>query len=109
MNIKSRNYCLMYSFKSPIRCIGKGKTAARAFCAVMNLPTPPAKFERFNNSLSSALEKVCFKSMMKAVEGAVSLKDNVRDISVTLDGTWQKRGHSSMNGVITATSLDTGK
>ncbi|KAF8793826.1 hypothetical protein HNY73_001864 [Argiope bruennichi] len=47
--------------------------------------------------------------MMKAVEGAVSLNDNVRDISVTLDGTWQKRGHSSMNGVIKATSLDTEK
>ncbi|KAF8773537.1 hypothetical protein HNY73_016192 [Argiope bruennichi] len=47
--------------------------------------------------------------MIKAVEGAVSLNDNVRDISVALDGTWQKRGHSSMNGVITATSLDTGK
>ncbi|KAF8768394.1 hypothetical protein HNY73_021218 [Argiope bruennichi] len=93
------NTRLVYAF----RCIGKGKTASRAFCAVMNLPPPPAKFERFNNSLSTALEKVCSKSMMKAVEGSVSLNDNVRDISVTLDGTWQ------MNGVITATSLDTGK
>ncbi|KAF8773538.1 hypothetical protein HNY73_016193 [Argiope bruennichi] len=98
------NTRLVYAF----RCIGKGKTAARAFCAVMDLPPLPAKFERFNSSLSTALEKVCSKSMMKAVEGAVSLNDNVRDISVTLDGTWQKRGHSSMNGVITATSLDTG-
>ncbi|GBM57789.1 hypothetical protein AVEN_154503-1 [Araneus ventricosus] len=25
-------------------CIGKGKCAARALCAVMNLPPPPAKF-----------------------------------------------------------------
>ncbi|KAF8767762.1 hypothetical protein HNY73_020661 [Argiope bruennichi] len=91
------------------RCIGKGKTAASTFCEVMNLPTPPAKFERFYNSLSTALEKVCSKSMMKAVEGAMSLNDNVRDISVALDGTFKKSGHSSMNGVIIATSLDAGK
>ncbi|KAF8784709.1 hypothetical protein HNY73_010353 [Argiope bruennichi] len=76
------NTRLVYAF----RCIGKGKTAARAFCAVMNLPPPPAKFEHFNNSLSTALEKLCSKSMTKAVEGAVSINDNVRDISVTLDG-----------------------
>ncbi|KAF8766554.1 hypothetical protein HNY73_019606 [Argiope bruennichi] len=70
------NTRLVYAF----RCIGKGKTAASAFCAVMNLPPPPAKFESFNNSLSTALEKVCSKSMMKAVESAVSLNDNVRDL-----------------------------
>ncbi|KAF8783480.1 Apoptotic protease-activating factor 1 like protein [Argiope bruennichi] len=59
------NTRLVYAF----RCIGIGKTAAHTVCAVMNLPPPPAKFERFNNSLSTALEKVCSKSMMKAVEG----------------------------------------
>ncbi|GBN39555.1 hypothetical protein AVEN_158802-1 [Araneus ventricosus] len=47
--------------------------------------------------------------MLKAVEGVVSRNDNSRDITVALDGTWQKRGHTSINGVITATSLDTGK
>ncbi|KAF8784299.1 Segmentation protein cap'n'collar like protein [Argiope bruennichi] len=55
------------------RCIGKGKTAARTFCAIMSLLPPPEKFEGFNNSLSTALEKVCSKSMMKAVEGAVGI------------------------------------
>ncbi|GBM54170.1 hypothetical protein AVEN_64518-1 [Araneus ventricosus] len=46
--------------------------------------------------------------MLKDVEGAVSRNDNSRDITVALDGTWQKRGRTSINGVITATSLDTG-
>lgn len=32
-----------------------------------------------------------------------------KDLSVALDGTWQKRGHTSLNGVVTATSVDTGK
>ncbi|GBL72576.1 hypothetical protein AVEN_127844-1 [Araneus ventricosus] len=93
-----------------MRCIGKGKCAARTLSAVMNLgPPPPAKFERLNSSLCRALSSACSKSMLKAVEGAVSRNDNSRDITVALDGTWQKRGHTSINGVITAASLDTGK
>ena len=32
-----------------------------------------------------------------------------RDISTALDGTWQKRGHVSQNGVVTAISVPTGK
>lgn len=92
-----------------MRCIGKGKNAARTLCAVMNLPPPPSKFERYNANLSQALSSVCVNSMSNAVEGAVSRNNNSRDITVALDGTWQKRGHTSLNGVITATSLDTGK
>ncbi|GFQ95100.1 uncharacterized protein TNCT_525191, partial [Trichonephila clavata] len=29
-----------------MRCIGIGKSAAQTFCALMNLPPPPAKFEK---------------------------------------------------------------
>lgn len=32
-----------------------------------------------------------------------------RDITVALDGSWQKRGHTSQNGVVTAISVSTGK
>lgn len=31
------------------------------------------------------------------------------DIAAGFDGTWQRRGHSSLNGVITTTAFDTGK
>ncbi|GBM18484.1 hypothetical protein AVEN_66842-1 [Araneus ventricosus] len=70
------------------------------------LATPPANFERLNYSLCRALSSACSKSMLKAV---VSRNDNARDLTVALDGTWQKKGHASINGVIMATSLDTGK
>ena len=33
----------------------------------------------------------------------------VADSDVSQDGTWQKRGHSSVNGVITVISKETGK
>ena len=31
------------------------------------------------------------------------------DIGVSVDGTWQRRGYSSLNGVVVAISIDTGK
>ncbi|XP_054259610.1 circumsporozoite protein-like [Macrosteles quadrilineatus] len=31
------------------------------------------------------------------------------DLSVGIDGTWQKRGYSSLNGVVTVSCIDTGK
>ncbi|GFQ91248.1 uncharacterized protein TNCT_447221 [Trichonephila clavata] len=39
-----------------MRCIGIGKSAAQTFCALMNLPPPPAKFERLYTPIFNALE-----------------------------------------------------
>ena len=36
-------------------------------------------------------------------------EDLVCDISVSCDGTWQRRGYSSLNGVVSAISVDTGR
>jgi hypothetical protein len=35
--------------------------------------------------------------------------NNSRECEISIDGTWQKRGHASHNGVVTAISLDTKK
>lgn len=40
---------------------------------------------------------------------AVVVNDGSRDIPVAINGTLQERGHISLNGVVTATSFDTGK
>lgn len=99
------NLRLVYGF----RAIGKGCEAAKTFCGVMNLPQPPHKFIPYNEVLGSATEDVCFKSMKDAVEEAVVINEGNRDLPVAIDGTWQKRGHTSLNGAVTATSFDTGK
>lgn len=92
-----------------MRCIGKGKCAARTLCAMMNLPSPPAKFERYSAHISKALSTVCLNSMKKSTDETVLANGNSQDISVAIDGSWQKRGHTSLNGVVTATSLENGK
>ncbi len=92
-----------------MRSIGKGKTDMDTFCGVMNMPPPTSKFQPIINILGLAAERVCTMSMHEAVEEAVIKNDDDRDLDAALDGTWQKKGHSSLNGVITATSVDTGK
>lgn len=98
-----------------LRSIGKGSSAGEMFCGVMNLPPPPRKFSKYNSVVGSSVEDIAQESMKEAVEEAVELNkenpdaQNPRDLTVALDGTWQKRGHTSQNGVITATSVDTGK
>ena len=36
-------------------------------------------------------------------------KDPMCNIAVSCDGTWQKRGYSSLNGIVTVVSVETGK
>lgn len=86
-----------------MRCIGKGMTAAEEFAGVMNLPKPP-KFSKYESILRVATEKVCSESMDSAKEEAVAQNSGDRDIVAAFDGSWQKRGHTSLNGVISATS-----
>ncbi|XP_069690574.1 uncharacterized protein [Periplaneta americana] len=92
-----------------LRAIGKGKTGGETLCGILNLPPPPTRSTRYNIIIGSAIENVALHNMKVAVEEAVAENDNVRGISAAFDGTWQKRGHISLNGVVTATSVDTGK
>ena len=36
-------------------------------------------------------------------------EQGISDVTVSCDGSWQKRGHSSLNGVVTVISSDSGK
>ncbi|GFT72193.1 uncharacterized protein NPIL_68811 [Nephila pilipes] len=75
----------------------------------MNLGPPPAKFERYNDILLRSLIKVSRESMRNAVEDTVKNNNSNRDITAAFDGSWQKRGLTSLNGVVSATCLETGK
>ncbi|GFV02538.1 uncharacterized protein TNCV_5017061 [Trichonephila clavipes] len=51
--------------------------------------------------VNTVWQKLFVKPLMK--------KDGKRDLAVAVDGSWQKRGFSSKNGLVTVTSVDTGK
>ncbi|GFW10815.1 uncharacterized protein TNCV_4919341 [Trichonephila clavipes] len=57
-NTVSDGYEVNLRFVYGLRCIGIGKSAAQIFCALMNLPPPPAKFERLYTPIFKALETV---------------------------------------------------
>ncbi|GFV56704.1 uncharacterized protein TNCV_4505801 [Trichonephila clavipes] len=92
-----------------MRAIGKGGAAARIICGLMNLPPPPAKFERHNSLFLNVLKTISEDSMNAAVHEAVIANDNNSNIAVAVDGTWHKRGYSSLNGVVCATSVENEK
>lgn len=94
-------------FVYAMRSIGVGQQTAQIFAGVMNFPQP-SKFAKYNNLLQLVTKMVCTESMKDAVEIAVRENDGSRDIACAFDGTWQRRGFSSLNGVLTATSITTG-
>ncbi|KAJ8897538.1 hypothetical protein PR048_002885 [Dryococelus australis] len=53
-------------------------------CGVMDLPSPPSKFDRYVNIVGSAVEDVTMKSMKEAVEE----NDMDSNITVAFDGSW---------------------
>ena len=101
-----------------------GHSGLSQFCAGMNLPPPVAK-DAYNKHLIQ-IEKAAkvnaediMKDASKQLREKVSLErpedieedgeDTIACVSVTVDGTWQKRGHSSKIGVIFVISVDTGE
>ncbi|GFY18069.1 uncharacterized protein TNCV_3385601 [Trichonephila clavipes] len=85
-----------------MRCIGQGLESLKTFCAVMSLPNPVEQksHDVINNKLSRVMKEVAEESMkMAAVEEYSSSPENL--LTVSGDGTWKTRGHSSLIGVCT--------
>ena len=105
-NIYSINRQVTYA----MRCIGQGFLGLKVFCGLMNLP-PPVKqttYDIINRHILSATSEVAIESAHKAAEEEARLT-NSRDISVSCDGTWLTRGHSSQLGVCTVIGAKSGK
>ena len=91
-----------------VRGIGKGHTALEIFSKHLNSPPPmtAANYGKLFKRQHAASKAVATESMKAAAQDV--LKEG-RDCAVSFDGTWQRRGHASHHGVISAISVDTGK
>ena len=92
------------------REIGKGHEAVDNFSRIMNMHglSLPA-FANIKEDMIIAYENAAKASMLRAAEKVHNETEEEvpRDPSITLcdvsiDGPWQKRGHSSLNGIVTA-------
>ena len=97
------------------RSCGIGYSSLRKFNSLLNLPPP---LTRNNYTLASkwileSVKDVAKETMLVAAKETTSSnsKDEhgVVNCGVSCDGTWQKRGYSSLNGAYTVLSIDTGK
>ena len=102
------NKRLVYAMRS----IGQGHASMKRFCALMNMPSP-MQFKAYracNIALSKATTTVAMKIMNDAAdEIRGENQGNITQCGVSCDGTWQRRGYSSLNGCVTTLSIDTGK
>ena len=91
------------------RAIGKGHRALVTLCQYANSLPPMAKsaYQKLLTRHSSAYKKIAEESMSNAANEVVQSVGE--DCTVSVDGTWQKRGHVSHHGIVTAISIDTGK
>jgi len=103
-NIQDLNLRYIYA----MRAIGKGENAARMFSATMDLPQPVTHIERYYPKLLTVLEDVAEESMDEAAR-EVKIIEKGPEISASFDGSWQKRGYQSNNGIFTAISVKTKK
>ena len=102
------NRRLVYAMRS----IGQGHASIKRFCAHMNMPAPLGytAYRDNNIGLAKAAKSVATKSMHDAAaELHKNSSEPITQCAVSCDGTWQRRGHASLNGCVTTLSIDSGK
>ena len=98
------------------REIGKGYASIKKFSTLMNMPPAISKltYNRINELLHLNYTQVANFSSKTAAKETYNLckvrdEDEISNCQVSVDGTWQKRGHASINGVVTVISRENGK
>ena len=97
-----------------MRLLGIGINGIKKFCAFMDLPKPvfQVTYDKIVSNISIATETVrtlCLKNAAEK-EKELSIKHNKSDgLTVSGDGSWRKRGFSSLFGLVTLIGWYTGK
>ena len=90
------------------REIGRGLKSIKDFCRVMNIPPPMDKkaYKKSFNHLYRAYSAVALKSLESAASQVIGIADDqgVTNVTASFDGTWQRRGCPSLNGVVSCIS-----
>ena len=103
---------------------GMGQVGLGKFCGLLEMPPPVAK-EAYNN-LMTKISFVAVQNAEKVMKEAADrlllicieedpecsielLPDVIGCVAVSVDGTWQKRGHCSKTGVVFVISIRTGE
>ncbi|GBM42709.1 hypothetical protein AVEN_219155-1 [Araneus ventricosus] len=92
-----------------LRLMGRGFSAGMKLLCTLNLPYVCKKTFRIDElKLLEAVKYSCEENMKAASKEVQNLKKTTT-CGVSVDGTWQRRGHMSLNGCVSVISIDTGK
>ncbi|GIY30795.1 uncharacterized protein CDAR_217871 [Caerostris darwini] len=92
-----------------MRQIGKGFSSAYKFCAILNLPAlSKSGYKKHEHRLLKVVTDVAEDSMCNAAK-EVAETFNLDVCGISVDGTWQRRGHTDIKGCVAVLSIDTGK
>lgn len=97
-----------------LRCLGQGFRGAQTFCGLMDMPKPLTKtaYNSCVNKIVKATSVCAENSMVESASSELKLTENSdipNAITVSGDGTWKTRGHSSLIGVCTLIGAMSGK
>lgn len=86
------------------------------FCVMLDAPSPVSKnvYTHYNKEICEKSITQAQESMTKAREEigehyGVASEDDIIDVLISCDGTWQKRGFSSLFGAVFIITYETGK
>ena len=105
------NKRIVYSMRS----CGQGYSGMERFLAFMNLPKPMAKsnYDNIVRTTKNAVKCIAEDTMKMAAQEIAEKghkdDDGIVDAAISCDGSWQKRGFSSLNGLVACISMDTGR
>lgn len=97
-----------------MRLLGVGLHGIIKFCAFIDLPRPifQSFYDKVVHTISIATKAVCEKSMKNAAEKEKKTsieKGQKHGITISGDGTWRKRGFSSLFGLVSLIGWYSGK
>ena len=97
-----------------MRSCGQGYSGIETFTTLMDMPKPMTanNYDKIIFKYAEVSKSVAEDTMNDAAEELRSKNSNVGDVvdaAISLDGSWQRRGHSSLNGCVTAIAMDTGR
>ena len=105
------NSRLVYAFRS----LGQGFCGLERFHTLLNLPPSLTRnnYNLVSKKICRATKCVAEETMKDAaaIVHSEAMKDGngIGNIPVSCDGSWQRRGYSSLNGIFAVISVDTGK
>ena len=98
-----------------LRRLGKGYAGLKAFLYLMNHPPPMSEksYRDTNKKICDSVQIIADKSMVAAAKEVSGIEGSANDgycrTAISVDGTWQRRGFSSLNGAVAGISLVNGK